>query len=115
MSYYEEYVGKQLKDDFEEIAYPILEKGKAKFNSVEDYEIDIILLERDFDEYGETFQLSCHLIIELDDGIITDIYPDTRVWGGDGLGDVNPDEICTSTEMKRMERTEKNLLKAITK
>ena len=35
------------------------------------------------------------------------------VWGEDGLGDVNPDEICTSAEMKRMGKTEETLLKAI--
>ena len=113
MGDYDEYVGRHLKEDFEDIAYPILQKGKADFNSIEDYEIDIILLERKFEEDGETFDLSCHLIIELDDGEVTDIYPDTRVWGGDGLGDVNPDEICTSAELKRMARTEMALLKAI--
>ena len=80
----------------------------------DDYEIDVILLERDFDEGDETFQLSCHLIISLDEGVITDIEYDNRVWGGDGLGDVNPGEICKSSELNRMARTEKALLKAIT-
>ncbi|MBR3584526.1 MAG: hypothetical protein IKO00_00730 [Oscillospiraceae bacterium] len=114
MGYYDEYVGKRIKENYEDIAIPILSKGKAEFNSTDDWEIDVILLDREFEEYGETFQLTCHLIISLDDGIITDVSFESRVWGGDGLGDVNPDEICTSTEMKRMGRTEEALLKAIT-
>lgn len=110
----EEYIGKHIKDNYEEIAAPILSKGKASFNSTSDYEIDVILLERKFKEYDETFELSCHLIISLDDGVITDIDYENDVWGGDALGDVNVDEICTNTEMNRMARTESALLKAIT-
>ena len=111
---YDSYVGKRLKEDFEDIAYPILKKGKAEFNSIEDYEIDVILLERKHEEWGETFTVSCHLIISLEDGDITEIEFDDRAWGGDGLGDYNPDEVYTSAEQKRIDRTARELLKAIT-
>lgn len=111
---YDSYIGKKVKENYEEIAEPILEKGKAEFNSNDEYEIDVILLQRDFEEDDETFELTCHLVISLDDGKITDIAFESRVWGDDALGDVDEEEICTSVELKRMERTASALLKAIT-
>ena len=114
MGCYDEYIGKHVKENYREIADPILTKGKASFNSTDSWAIDVILIEKSFEEYGETFELTCNLIISLDDGVITDIEWESHVWGGDGLGDVNPDEICTSAEMKRMGKTEEALLKAIT-
>ena len=111
---YEEYIGRRVKEDFEDIAEPILRKGGAEFDCIEDYEIPVIMLHRDFDEGDETFEIWCYLIISLEDGIITDIDYDDRVYGDDALGDINPDEIYTSEEQDRIERTAIELLEAIT-
>ena len=111
---YESYIGKHIKEDFEDIAIPILSKGKAEFNSIDDYAIDVTLLDREYEECGETYTVTCNLIIDLEDDVITDIQFDDRVWGGDALGDINPDEVYTSAEQKRIDRTARELLKAIT-
>lgn len=111
---YEEYIGKRVKENFEDIAGPILAKGHAEFDCIEDYEIPVIMLHRDIDEGDETFEVYCYLIISLEDGVITDIDYDDRVYGGDALGDINPDEVYTSAEQKRIDKTTKELLRAIT-
>ncbi len=111
---FDSYVGKKVKEDYEEIAEPILEKGEAEFDYNDESEINVILLQREYEEGDETFELSCHLIISLEDGEITDITFESRVWGDDALGDVNEAEICDAEELERMERTASELLKAIT-
>ncbi len=111
---YEEYIGRRVKNDFEDIAEPILRKGGAKFDCIEDYEIPVIMLRKDFDEGDETFEVWCYLIISLEDGIITHIEYDDRVYGGEALGDINPEEVYTSKEQDRIDRTANKLLEAIT-
>ena len=111
---YEEYVGRRLRENFEEIAEPILEKGGAEFDCIEDYEIQILMLNRDFDEGDESFEVWCYLIISLEDGIITEIDYDDRVYGDDALGDINPDEVYTTEEQERINSTATELLEAIT-
>ena len=111
---YEEYIGRHLKEDFEDIAEPILAKGKAEFDLIEDYEIQIIMLHRDFDEGDGIFEVYCYLIISLEDGVITDIDYDDRVYGDEALGDINPDEVYTSEEQERINKTAIELLEAIT-
>ena len=110
---YEEYIGRRVKDDFEDIGDPILKKGGAEFDCIEDYEIPVIMLHRDFDEGEETFEVWCYLIISLEDGIITDIDYNDRVYGDEALGDINPDEVYTSEDRERMDRTAIELLDAI--
>ncbi len=111
---YEEYIGRRVKEGFEDIAEPILRKGRAEFDCIEDYEITVIMLHRDFDEGDETFEVWCYLIISLEDGIITDIDYDDRVYGDEALGDINSDEVYTSEETARIDRTAIELLEAIT-
>ena len=41
---YEEYIGRRVKEDFEDLAEPILSKGGAEFDCIEDYEIPVIML-----------------------------------------------------------------------
>ncbi len=72
------------------------------------------MLHRDFDEGDETFEVWCYLIISLEDGIITDIDYDDRVYGDEALGDINPDEVYTSEEQERIDRTAVELMEAIT-
>ena len=45
--------------------------------------------------------------------MITEIYPDVRVWGDDGLEGMKLGEICISAGLKCIARTERKFLKVI--
>lgn len=57
--------------------------------------------------------VSCTAVIELRDGVITDIRIEDRIYGAEGLGDYNPYEIYTDEELERIEHTVREYLHAI--
>ena len=136
----EQYVGRQIRDDAEEIGEIILSKHGAEHNLFADYEISLLLVNRGYyteaelaereaeyiaecNEQGEipgkfhceemNWSISCTLNIAVDEGEIIDIHIEDRIYGGNALGDYDPYEIYTDDEWNRIIRASQDYLKAI--
>ena len=136
----EMYEGKQIREDAQDTGKVILNRHCASYNLFSEYEISLLLLDRgyytdevlkefeedyiaeckDMDEEPEEFwceemewTVSCTAIIELDEGVITDIRIEDKAYGDEGLGDYNPFEIYTDEELERIEHTVREYLYAI--
>lgn len=134
------YEGRRIREDAEDAGEVILKRHCASYNMFQKYEIGLRLLDRgyytdemlkeleedyiaeceDLDKEPEEFwceqmewTVSCTAVIELRDGVITDIRIEDRIYGDEGLGDYNPYEIYTDEELERIEHTVREYLHAI--
>lgn len=136
-----QYGNHRVVDGAEEIGSAVLRKYGARIDSFDEYEIIVVLLDRgyltddtlrelkedyiaDCEETGDdpnnffceemNWTVTNSVTIELDDGVITGITCEDRAWGGDCLGDYDPEEIYTSEELDCIERAAYSFMDAIT-
>lgn len=112
---FEDYYGKHIIENFEEVGEKLLDSYGLSFDEVYDGEFSVILIERPYEEQGETWNVTRSLFVTFDDEEgIDSIDFDDRVWGEDALGDFNPDEVYEAEEIELSEKVAIELLNAIT-
>lgn len=136
----EKYVGRYIHDNAETEGLEILKKHGASYNLFDPYEISLSLIDRTYytseeleeleqdyidlceemDEEPDEFYceemnwtISCLAVFELQDGMITAIRIEHNVYGDEGLGEYDPDDIYSDDEWKLIQQTVSEYLQAI--
>lgn len=126
----ETYGDRIVVDNYEEFGTNILERFDSDIDFCSDSQIVINLLTRPYLDATEmdemrkenpdghceamNWEISCKVTIDLEDGRISDVVIEDRVWGGPGLGDFSPEEKYSDDEIAKIESCIYDFLDAVT-